>query len=262
MVPSTVSIVDPTEMVELARTTTGIMPHGGRFSNDGLRHYSVSMMDGKLFEMDALTFDVLRTLTLKTALSVDDASADDASVDRVRDADTTDAAADGRGQTVDSAGGHEHSSPPIHKPTWAAPHPSAPFVYVAANGSAQVVEVNVESWQIERVFRTPPGPYNIDVSPDGKWMVVTYKGAQSTGIWSLESGKEVAVIRNTRPIPHGVAITDDSRFAFVTVEGIGAEPGAVDMVDLISLELKATVDVGKQAGGVAFWKQVPQAIAW
>ena len=53
MSPSSVSIVDPDGMVEVARTTTGPMPHGSRVSPDGLHHYSCSMLAGRLYEIDA-----------------------------------------------------------------------------------------------------------------------------------------------------------------------------------------------------------------
>ncbi|GIT74081.1 MAG: hypothetical protein Ct9H300mP29_0750 [Candidatus Neomarinimicrobiota bacterium] len=43
---STVSIVDPDEMIEIDRVETGIMPHGSRLLNNGLKHYSVAMMSG------------------------------------------------------------------------------------------------------------------------------------------------------------------------------------------------------------------------
>ena len=49
-------------------------------------------------------------------------------------------------------------------------------------------------------------------------------------------------------------ISPDSRYAFVTQEGVGAEPGTVDMIDLQTLERAASVDVGQQAGGIDFWK--------
>ncbi|NNE34045.1 MAG: YncE family protein, partial [Rhodothermales bacterium] len=69
MLPGTVSIVDPGSMIELTQTTTGIMPHGSRLSPDGLRHYSVSMMDNRLHEIDAVTFELLRSLDLQEALA-------------------------------------------------------------------------------------------------------------------------------------------------------------------------------------------------
>jgi hypothetical protein len=55
-------------------------------------------------------------------------------------------------------------------------------------------------------------------------------------------------------VTHGVVITPDGRYAISTAEGVGSEPGAVDFFDLQSLEHVTSVDIGKQAGGLAFWK--------
>ena len=49
-------------------------------------------------------------------------------------------------------------------------------------------------------------------------------------------------------------ISPDSRYAFVSAEGRGDDPGAVDVFDLRSNERVASVEVGPQAGGIAFWK--------
>ncbi|MCH6559979.1 YncE family protein, partial [candidate division KSB1 bacterium] len=70
----------------------------------------------------------------------------------------------------------------------------------------------------------------------------------------LKKGKELARIPNSRKVTHGVVISPDSRYAFVSVEGKGGEPGAVDVFDLKKLKHVATAEVGKQAGGIAFWK--------
>ena len=51
-------------MTEVARTETGVMPHGSRLSSDGSRHYSVAMMSDELYEIDAFTFDVVRKLNV------------------------------------------------------------------------------------------------------------------------------------------------------------------------------------------------------
>lgn len=141
------------------------------------------------------------------------------------------------------------------KPTWADPHPNKPLVYVANNGSDEVVEVNTRSWQVVRRFETGKAPYNLEVSHDGKLLVVTYKGEAATGVWDLESGKELARIPNSRKVTHGVSITSDNRYAFISVEGIGGEPGSVDVIDLEHLERAEVIEVGKQAGGIIFWKK-------
>jgi YVTN family beta-propeller protein len=146
---------------------------------------------------------------------------------------------------------------PVKKPTWVIPAPDGEKLYVTCNGADEVAEVDLESWSVTRTFKTGKGPYNVEVAPDGRMMVVTYKSEGQTGLWDLEKGEEVARVKNTRNVPHGIAITPDGKYAFVTVEGIGGEPGTVDIIDLHTKSLIGSVDVGKQAGGIAFWKMMP-----
>ena len=49
-------------------------------------------------------------------------------------------------------------------------------------------------------------------------------------------------------------MTPDGAYAFVTLEGVGADPGTVEVYDVPTGERVAAVDIGKQAGGIAFWK--------
>ena len=58
-------------------------------------------------------------------------------------------------------------------------------------------------------------------------------------------------------LAHGVTVSSDSRYAFVSVEGKGAQPGKVEIFDLTSFTKAATVDVGQQASGITFWKMEP-----
>ena len=173
MVPSTVSVVDPEEMIEIDRIETGVMPHGSRISADGLYHYSVGMMSGELFEISTTKLKVTRKLNL------DGKEAEPA---------------------MASMGGMDHSSmdhskmdhsmmgaskPMYHsavKPTWAIPHPTERKVYVAGNGSDEILEVDLDKWEITNRFKTGKAPYNVDVSPDGRWLVATYKGSAETGV--------------------------------------------------------------------------------
>lgn len=216
--PSTVSVVEPETMTEVARIPHGVMPHGARLSPDGRYLYSVAMMDHELVEIDATTLAVTRRL--KTGAP--------------------------RDRTMRPTR--------MPKPTWADPHPTKPFVYVANNGADEVVEVDREAWRITRRFATGKAPYNLEVTPDGRRLVVSYKGAGQTGVWDLETGAELARIPNSRRVTHGVAVTPDGRYAFVTCEGVGGEPGGVDVLDLQALRRVATAEVGKQAGGIYFWK--------
>lgn len=219
--PSSVSVVDVGTMTELDRLETCTMPHGSRLGPGGQRHYSACMMDDRLVEIDALQLEVARTLNVGA----------------------------GHGH----AGGGSNAAPTC-TPTWAAPTPDGEFVYVMCNRSDEIVEVNAARWSVTHRWDAPRGPYNAEVAPDGTLLVVTQKGSGAVSVWDRKAGQRRALIPTVRKVTHGVAIPPDGRYAFISVEGIGGEPGAVEVIDLRSLEKVATVDVGKQAGGIVFWK--------
>ena len=141
------------------------------------------------------------------------------------------------------------------KPTWVIPHPNLNLAYIAGNGSNEIIEIDLKKWKVSNRFKTGKGPYNLEVSPNGKLLIGTIKNEGKTAIWNLEDKKMVGLIKNTTSISHGIAVSSDSKFAFISVEGIGGEPGIVDVISLESYELISSVEVGKQAGGIAFWKK-------
>ena len=140
-------------------------------------------------------------------------------------------------------------------PTWVTRPTPDGKVYVTGNNVARIFEIDLERWRIERTFETGAGPYNIDVSPDGARMVATYKNGDAVGFWDLESGEEIARTPTSRTIPHGVVVTPDAELAFVTLEGVGDDPGTVEVYRMATGARIGAVDVGKQAGGIAFWKE-------
>ena len=140
------------------------------------------------------------------------------------------------------------------QPSWVTRPTGAGRVYVTGGNVAQVFEVDLESWRIVRTFDSGPGPYNAAVTPDEATLLVTYRQGGAVGFWDLATGRERARVATTRAIPHGVVTTPDGAYAFVTVEGVGGEPGAVEVYDIAAAERRGAVDIGKQASGIAFWK--------
>ena len=86
-------------------------------------------------------------------------------------------------------------------------------------------------------------------------MVATLKSIGKTAIWDLKKGSLIKTLANSTAIPHGIAISNDSKYAFISVEGIGGEPGIVDVINLENKTIVDQVEIGKQAGGIAFWKK-------
>ena len=59
------------------------------------------------------------------------------------------------------------------KPTWVTPHPTSNMVYIAGNGSNEILEVDLDEWKVTDRIPCGKGPYNIDITPDGKKLIVT-----------------------------------------------------------------------------------------
>ncbi len=234
MVPSSVSVVYTPDRSEVARVTTCTMPHGSRLDPSGQFQYSTCMMDDQLVEIDARSFEVSRRYGLAVGKEGPIA---------------------GQG----GHGGHEgHATgamaPATCSPTWAQPSVDGKFVYVACNKADEIIEIDRAGWKITRRFKTGRGPYNLAVSPDGKLLLATLKQGGAFQAFDLASGQSVMDAKSTTILSHGVVVSPDSRYAFVSVEGKGAEPGKVDIYDLAKRERVASVAVGQQAGGIAFWK--------
>lgn len=242
MVPSSVSIVYVDEMIEVARLTTCTMPHGSRLNAQGTRHYSACMMDDMLVEIDARNLQLSRHFMLGKGKEHGMAGAP---------------AMSGGPGAGDDHMSHGSAASVSCSPTWAQPSADGAKVYVACNKSNEIVEVDVASWTLGRRFPAGDGVYNLAASHDGRLLVGTNKRGQSVSVIELATGKELARIPSSRRLPSGVAISSDDRYAFVTVEGVGAQPGTVDIIDLRQLQRVASVDVGQQAGGIDFWRLAP-----
>ena len=233
MQPSSLSVVDVTIGDEVTRTTTCRMPHGSRLSPDGTRHYSACMMDDLLVEVDTRTTKISRLLRLK--------------------AGSEGSVAVGDRPRAPHAGHDATAAPPTPScsPTWVQPSVDGATVWVACNRSNEIVIVDVAQWRVLQRVKTPATPYNMAATADGALMVVTHKGPGSTSLWRARDASLVTEVRGVRRIASGVAVSADSRFAFVTFEGKNDDPGTLDIIDLAAGKTVASVNVGKQAGGVA-----------
>jgi DNA-binding beta-propeller fold protein YncE len=246
MVPSSVSVVSTDEMVEIARITTCTMPHGSRVNPQGTHQYSACMMDDMLSEIDTRTLEVSRHFIL--------AKGKEAGMKGPPGA---------RSHAGHAGGAVSHdaamqAAPTVQcSPTWAQPSARGDKVYVACNKSNEIVEIDFASWEKSRRWDAGDGVYNLAVSPDGKLLVATNKRAKSVSVYNLASLEEVARMPTFRGVVHGVVVSPDNRYAFVTQEGRGSEPGTLEVFDLRSFTSVARVDLGQQAAGLDFFRLEP-----
>lgn len=239
MVPSSVSVVYTPDMIEVERIETCTMPHGARMDAAGSFLYSACMMDDQIVEIDTRSFAVSR----RFSVAVD------------REGPLPARAGPGGGHRHGGAGNASPDhTPPTCSPTWVVPTRSGRSILVACNRGDRILEIDRDTWTPARTFETGRGPYNLALTPDDAVLVATLKQGAGVQFIDLAAGRTLAVAGSSTTVTHGVVVSPDGRYAFVSVEGVGAEPGKVDIFDLRSFTRVAEVEVGQQAGGIVFWR--------
>ncbi len=253
-VPSSVSAVFTPMMTEVSEIETCVMPHGSRLTADGRTHYSTCMMSDLLVETSTAERAVTRRLALtagaERVVVEQPGMAGHAMGGHGADAATMSGTAAAGGSMAGMAMGDPAA---ICKPTWVQPSPDDARLYVPCNGRGDVLEIDRRTLEVLRSFPTGAGPYNADITPDGRTLLVTLKGAKAVAIFDLPTGDETR-IETTQPVTHGVAVTPDGRYAFVTIEAVGATRGTVDVVDIAARTIVASAPLHYQPGGLAVWK--------
>jgi DNA-binding beta-propeller fold protein YncE len=256
MVPSSVSVVSTPTMTEVARIPTCTMPHGSRLNSQGTKQYSACMMDDMLVEIDTGNLKVARYFIVTRGKEMGMMGAP-----KIKTADAMSSMPGMNMPGMKDTGGHGMEPPKPGdtscSPTWAQPSVDGSSIYVACNKSSEIVEVSANTWKLVRRIPARAGVYNLAVTHDGTRLLATNKRDQSVSIYDLKSGKELARLPTKRKVLHGVVVSPDDLYAFVTVEGVGSEPGTVEIIDLKALQTVATVDVGEEAAGVDFYKTEP-----
>jgi len=254
MVPSSVSVVSTPTMTEVARIQTCTMPHGSRLNPQGTKQYSACMMDDMLVEIDTQKLKVARHFIVTKGKEIGVIGAP-----KIMSGDSMNGMP-GMPSLKDT-GGHGMEAPKPGdnscSPTWAQSSADGSSIYVACNKSSEIVEVSANDWKLVRRIPARAGVYNLGITHDGTRLLATNKRDQSVSIYDLKSGKELARLPTKRKVLHGVVVSPDDLYAFVTVEGVGSEPGTVEIIDLKALQTVATVDVGPEAAGVDFYKTEP-----
>ena len=248
MVPSSVSVVSTKTMTEIARIQTCTMPHGSRLNPQGTKQYSACMMDDTLVEIDTRSFKATRhfivTKNKETGMIGSPAL-------HATTATHAMPGMSGHGSEPPKPGDNSCS------PTWAEPSVDGASVFVACNASSEIVEINANTWQLVRRIPARNGVYNLEVTHDGSRLLATNKRDQSVSIFDIKTGRELARVPTKRKVLHGVVVSPDDAYAFVTVEGVGSEPGTVEVIDLAALKTVTTLDLPPGAAGIDFYKTIP-----
>lgn len=217
-----VSVVYTPTMSKITDLAACDMPHGVKVNHRGTRVYISCMHSDELLELDVATLAIARRA--KTGAS-----------------------------TMAAASMETHGSPSAAgscSPTFVSVSPDDQRLYVACNSGNTLQLWDAAGLKELREIPVGKGAYNVEPSPDGRLVIVTNKKDQSVSLIDAKSLSELARIPTSKKIVHGVAYSPDSRFAYISCESIGADPGAVDIIDLSSRKPIGSVAVPGQPTGI------------
>src|SRR5438552_4968260 len=181
-----VSIVYTGPMLTLAQLAACDMPHGVRVNHAGTRVYVSCMNSDEILEIDRETLGIARRHpTGGVTMPI----------------------------TTGHGGGKGRAAGDACMPTFVAVSPDDRRLYVACNGSDALQVVDAGTLQLLRAVPTGHGAYNVEPSPDGKWVIVTNKKDRSVSLFDAATLTEAARIPTSKQLPHGIAYAPDGRFA-------------------------------------------------
>jgi DNA-binding beta-propeller fold protein YncE len=224
-----VTIVQTASMTPLTNLPACDMPHGVKVNHAGTRVYVSCMDSDEILEIDRQTFRIRRRH--KTGAGMGHATMG-ASGPVIHGSNTTSPAA------------------PDCSPTFVSVSPDDRRLYVACNHGNTLQVLDAVSLELVREIPVGAGAYNVEPSADGRWVIVTNKKAQSVSLVEAHTLTEVAKIPTSKSLPHGVAYSPDGRWAFVSQESVGVDPGAVDVIDLTTRTRVASIAVPRQPTGI------------
>ena len=243
-----VSVVHTPTMTNITNLLACDMPHGVKSNHAGTRIYISCMHSDELLEIDVAELAISRRVRTGTGHQAVVAGAD---------------AHAGHQPTAaaDSSGHAAHSAPPLNPalkrecaPTFVTVSPDDKRLYAACNYGNSLQVWDAETLTLIKEIPVGTGAYNVEPSPDGSLLIVTNKKAQSVSLVDARTLTEVARIPTSKKIVHGVAFSPDGKYAYITAESIGADPGSVDMIDLASKTIVATIPVPAQPTGISLWR--------
>jgi len=231
-----VSIVYTPQMVTLTNLPACDMPHGVKVNHAGTKVYVTCMNSDEVLEIDRASLAIARRHKTGEGMLP---------------------------QAMPMKMGHGGAQGGLRRavlhdacmPTFVSVSPDDTRLYVACNHSDELMVLDAGTLDLVKAIPAGHGAYNVEPSPDGKWVIVTNKKDQSVSLIDAATLAEVARIPTTKPFPHGVAYAPDSRYAFISQESKGVDPGAVNVIDLQTKTSVASVAVPLQPTGITILRR-------
>jgi YVTN family beta-propeller protein len=231
-------------MTKVTDLTACDMPHGVKVNHAGTRVYVSCMHSDEILELDPGTVEIVRRVKLGMGHQMPAGSGGHAS--HGPPGGTAPAAPPRKGQDVPPTADLTKEC----AATYVSVSSDDSRIYVACNYGNELQVYDTNTLKLVKAVPLGAGSYNVEPSPDGSLVIVTNKKDQSISIVDTRTLAELARVKTTKKIVHGVAYSPDGKYAYISQESIGADPGAVDVIDLASRTVVSTIPVPAQPTGI------------
>jgi YVTN family beta-propeller protein len=249
---NTLSVIYTPDLASLTEIRACDMPHGSKWNHAGTRVYVACMMSDELLTIDPGAFSVSARVALGSGTPM--SNAEHMKMETREDSMMMMAAAAKPKPKVGAASSTMTGQNPDCLTTYVSVAPNDSLIYLACNHSNELQVRDANTLALVRRLPTGAGAYNVEPSPDGRLVVVTNKKDKSVSVFDTRTWTETKRIPTSKRIPHGIAFSPDGRYAFVTCESVGTDPGAIDAIDLSTLTVVASMPLALQPTGVAVWR--------
>ena len=139
------------------------------------------------------------------------------------------------------------------------------YVYVSCqktiNEQGEVRVIDRDSMKVTKIITVGKWPLIIDKSPDDQFVYTANRNSNNVSVIRT-SDNTVTTIENVGPQPHGIKISADGKYAYVSCENVSAEvpphhptagskiPGYLSIIDLTTNTVIKQIEIGAFAAGV------------
>ena len=236
-----VSIVHVPTMAKITDLPACDMPHGVKVNHAGTLAYVSCMNSDEILEVDVNTFAITRRARIGKGHDMN-AMASDRNVHANHQPAATGSSPAPSGHLAKECAG-----------TFVSVSRDDKTLYVACNYGNTVQVWDAATLTLKKEIPVGAGAYNVEPSPDGSVIIVTNKKDQSFSILDAKTLTETARIKTAKKIVHGVAYSPDGKYAYISQESIGSDPGAIDVVDLTTRKVTSSIAIPAQPTGLAIY---------
>ena len=137
------------------------------------------------------------------------------------------------------------------------------FAFVTCSASNEVRVIDLTSLNVVDSIKVGQRPLILDMTPDGNYIYVANRNSNSVSVIRTSDHTVITTITDVGIEPHGVAISRDGKYAYVSCENLdgsdephhptvgGKKIGTVAIIDVATNSVIRELEVGNFAAGVA-----------